>query len=956
MSPLLLLAGLPALAFQPAEHLHIGQEPTRVRRFHVERQYDLRHGAHWQGLTSGDFAGWEARFDEHTGLPWKAWGPGIPLGSLSDAASVDRAVRHLLQRNPTLAGVESSDLVFGNAFYQADRDAWVVRYHQVLPGSALPREAELQGSVDDFEHFVASGHPTVWQGTFELGIQHGRLTQVTVKTHPGATVAAPRFSAAQAVQIAIDAGPKPEAQHEILGAARVVVPFDGPDGLAYRTAWMVRTDTGGELPGKWVSFVDVETGELFNVYNQVRYLSGTLSAEHDLRAPNGDLDITPLVDLEVSGSGGSSDFTDASGAFEVTGGTATAQLTDGADFDVYNEAGREAEFSWSDTDAVWTDDDATIAELDTYVFLTMVQSWATNYANDIGIVQDGMTAYVNLNSTCNAYYDGNINFFESGGGCNNTGRIKDVIFHEWGHGMHYYAARTGYVDGSVGEGIADIVSMLETDDHVMAPYFQTNGSGIRDMEPNRRYPDDLVNEVHTDGLIFAGAVWDWRKLAEDRYGAEGAKDLISRVIVDAMTTNPTIPDTYDAVVFGDDDDGNLSNGTPNICDIIEAFSAHGLGPGGDSGALISVGHNVIGNQLPDAASYPVLADVGSIAPDCYALGEVQPKVVWSTDDGATWDEAELDFADGSVTGAIPAVPGGTIVQYYLTAEADSTTVSAPVNLDRHPFSFAVGDLTEIYCEDFERSDGNWTSELLSGEDTEGANDWQWGRPYGEGGDPDFAFSGERVWGNDLGADNYNGEYQNDRHNRLTSPAIDVSGHDRIVLQYRRWLNMEDALYDQANILANGEVVWTNHGSDRTLGDEHTTDRQWALHTIELPAGLDTLELAFEIITDEGLTMGGWNIDDVCVYGLAAGDPGPGTGGGEDGGGEDGGGEDGGGEDGGEGGDGGGVDATDTGSAPLGYDDDGKVSGCSCSSAEQAPASGWLAILGLAGLGILRRRD
>lgn len=945
MSPLLLLAGLPALAVQPTDHVHIGSEPTRVRRFHAERQYSLRNGDQWQALTAGDFTGWQARFDEATGMPWQASGPGIPLGPLTDDASVDQAVRALLQRNPGLAGVDMGSLALGSVIRIADRDAWIVRYDQVLPGSAQPQNAELAGSVDKFEHFAKHGQPVVWRGSFQVGIQQGRLTKVTVKTYPDATVETPRVSAAQAVQTAIASGPKPEAQHAVEGAVRVVVPEQTEDGLGYRTAWMVRTTTGGTHPGVWVSFVDVVSGELFSVHNQVRYLDGILEAEHDTRYPDGNFSVSPIRDLEVIGTEGS-DITDGTGAFSVTGSTASAMLTDGVDFEVYNDDGAEAEFTWSDAAVVWTDDDAHQAELDVYVFLTLVNDWAKLYANDIGIVQDGMRAIVNIDSACNAYYDGNVNFFVPGSGCNNTGRIKDVTFHEWGHGMHYYAARSSYVDGAVGEGISDVVSMLETDDNIMAPYFNTDGSGIRDLEPNRRYPDDYINQVHTDGLIYGGSMWDWRKLAQERLGYDDAKALVSRVAVDMMMENPELADTYDAAVFADDDDGDLSNGTPHICDLISAFGEHGLGPGGEGGGLISIGHEVVLNQPPDATSYPVAADLVNPAPDCFDSGAANAVVVWSTDGGDTWEETPLTVSSDAVTGAIPQAEPGSIIHYFLRADTDSGEVTAPLNGDRHPFSFAVGEFEEISCNDFESDDGGWTSELLAGEDTEGADDWQWGRPFGEGGDPDFAFSGNRVWGNDLGPDNYNGEYQNDRHNRLTSPEFDIAGYDRVVLQYRRWLNVEDGYYDSANILANGEVVWSNHGTDRSLGSEHTTDRQWALHTVELPTDADSVQLAFEIISDGGLTMGGWTIDDLCVYGV--------TGVGSDTGDEP-------------------DDTGDTGEEPGDTDtpvdvpddttdttdgssvDGDKVSGCACSTSDQAPASSWFAVLGLAGLGLLRRR-
>ena len=51
-----------------------------------------------------------------------------------------------------------------------------------------------------------------------------------------------------------------------------------------------------------------------------------------------------------------------------------------------------------------------------------------------------------------------------------------------------------------------------------------------------------------------------------------------------------------------------------------------------------------------------------------------------------------------------------------------------------------------------------------------------------------------------------------------------------------------------------------------MGDEHHRDDQWVEHVvpISLEPG-ESLPLGWENISDQGLTMGGWNIDDVCVY-------------------------------------------------------------------------------------------
>jgi MYXO-CTERM domain-containing protein len=208
-----------------------------------------------------------------------------------------------------------------------------------------------------------------------------------------------------------------------------------------------------------------------------------------------------------------------------------------------------------------------------------------------------------------------------------------------------------------------------------------------------------------------------------------------------------------------------------------------------------------------------------------------------------------------------------------------------------------------------------------------------------GGDPDFAWSGSSVWGNDLAPeDNWNGEYQNEKFSRLTSVAVDISGYEQVVLEYRRWLTVEDGYYDQARIRSNGEVVWENYATSRNEGEDHTQDVQWVQHVVDI-SGTDEdgmVELSWEIESDQGLSMGGWNIDDVCLRGVLASDDDSDQGEEED-----------------SEGDG----TTD----PLGSGlldiEDGSISGCSCSTSTSPPKglAFWAALVGVVGLGRRRRR-
>ena len=128
------------------------------------------------------------------------------------------------------------------------------------------------------------------------------------------------------------------------------------------------------------------------------------------------------------------------------------------------------------------------------------------------------------------------------------------------------------------------------------------------------------------------------------------------------------------------------------------------------------------------------------------------------------------------------------------------------------------------------------------------------------------------------------------------------------------------------------MIWTNWSS--AGGEDHTQDRQWVLHTVEIPADAiaedGTVALGWEIISDGGLEFGGWNLDDVCVYGL------------EDAGSTD------------------GTDGTDGSSLTPpsdGYNGSLDVSACSgCASGGSGTGAGLLGLFAVAGLVTRRRQD
>lgn len=825
-------------ALAPTENA--GVEPNRILPFVVSEQLRLRAQPAWHQFLAGDGAGWTARFDPVTGLARRASGPPIVLPDVSDAKAVVRSLREVWTKNPSIIGVPLSSLRLDRASYHAPSDTWYVSWNQEIDG--VP----------------------VWRAGLTARVRNGRLVMFGNEVVPDATRWTGSVSRLDAMDLAQLDGPAPLADHTELDARAVILPV--PRGALYdlRPVWEVRSVTAAPL-GRWVSFVDAETGEVLSWYNEINFFDGSVLGEHQSRTVGDPMVVSPMGFLNLSGDNGGTGITSADGSFNVGDGDWQAGFS-GTYVTVRNAGGSAGRLDLDEGENLFTDNDASQPEINSYIFLNEVHAWAMPYASDVSWVSGRSPSNVNMDDVCNAYFDGrSVNFYVEGGGCANTGLIADVNYHEWGHGLHYYSLLSGTFDGSYSEGYSDTVAFLMTLDSTIAPGFITsNGSGIREVASDRVYPDDIQNEVHEDGLIYAGAMWDLLGLLQDRYGDAGTKgqgwEVVTRLTIDSVKAGPVLADTYDEVLLADDDNGDLSDGTPHACEIIEAFGRHGLGPGATGGLLV-VEHEGIGNQ---PAETPIRLNIGltSLAPSCVAAEADSLVLRYSLNEGESWEEVPVE---ADLSAEIPGLPEGTLVWYTFEGESDGLSFVSPGSGEIAPHTFYVGDLQEIWCTALDGDDAGFTHELVDGRDQEGADDWQYDRPAGLSGDPTRGFTDNKVWGNDLGYDNYNGAYQPEIVNQLMSPPIALDGARDLVVQYRRWLNIEDGVYDNATVLANGDAVWNNHASSENRGDDHTEDGAWVLHTLRVVSTEDTLSLAWELASDGGLEFGGWNIDDVCVY-------------------------------------------------------------------------------------------
>lgn len=283
---------------------------------------------------------------------------------------------------------------------------------------------------------------------------------------------------------------------------------------------------------------------------------------------------------------------------------------------------------------------------------------------------------------------------------------------------------------------------------------------------------------------------------------------------------------------------------------------------------LSLAHAPLGDTADAGGPYPLEVEVASLT----GAGVAAVEAFVSVDGGPSQSVALLPgLQAGHWVGSLPGVQPSGEVRYWLQAtDGDGFTQWLPQGFapGDESWGFTVGVLDTAWSSDFEGpSDGGWTHLQLATQD-----DWQRGTPAGKSGDPSAAFSGSSAWANDLGGSGWNGAYASNVHNRLESPAISTLGKTGLHLRMRRWLGVEDGLYDQATILVNGTPVWTNPATPG--GSAHLVDTAWTLQDLDLGGLADdqpALRLRFELESDGGLEFGGWTLDDLALARL-----GPGT--------------------------------------------------------------------------------
>lgn len=302
-------------------------------------------------------------------------------------------------------------------------------------------------------------------------------------------------------------------------------------------------------------------------------------------------------------------------------------------------------------------------------WIDRTNEWARSVlgnTSQLDVLSD-LAVQVNQVGPCSAFYTNNAVFFHRAGGlCENTA-FSTVIAHEWGHGLDDRYGGVSQTDG-LSEGWADIVSCYLLDTPIVASGLQTPGVGIRDGNNATQYPC-VGCAVHLAGESWMGFAWKLRDRLEGSLGSRAQAIATTNAIVvgTIVADADDQPAAVLEVFIADDDDGDLSNGTPNAADIAWACDQH---------ALPYPGQTLVANDDCTAAA-PLVAGVNGPFSNAGANGSAPP---WPCTAGA----ADVWFSvDVTVAGTLSVTTCG-----YATWD---TTMQL--------FSGSCGALTSLDCND-----------------------------------------------------------------------------------------------------------------------------------------------------------------------------------------------------------------------------------------------------------------
>ena len=784
MKNTLLLSALIFFTFNSFAHKHTHHDDYEVRyikesmQLNNQIQENLRNNSPWQSFLS-NYPEWFTYFNEYNYKPHRAFGSPIIL---SNGYSSEERFLSFVNTNLNDFNIPQ-DIVLSR---KTENDKYInldfTQYYNNLEiiDSRLYAKLTLDNKLvafglDVFSDISLDVIPTISESMAIESASENIISSITKKSV--------------------------EDNLKILP-----IPFNAK--YDFHLVYVVRVSTQlSHGPANYICYVDANNGDLLMRMNTVLYeappqanmhVEGEVYSTHPFNPSS----IENLINLRVQ-KGGGNYYTDSLGNVNVPGsGSATFSL-EGLFAEVQTNGGIPSFNSQlSNANVSFDNSNSTIQERTAFYSVNKIHDHLKSVFPTFTGLDYALETNIDVQGSCNAYYDGTINFFAEGNGCNATAKIPDVVYHEYGHGINNYRYGSGMWNGGLNEGYADIWAISLTQSPVLGYGWDISDPSVyvRRYDQDRKvYPQDLVGEVHADGEIIAGAFWDTYLNLNDmqqmlnlfKYTFDGAPDGPNG------TEGIIYTDVLVEVLFADDNDANLTNGTPNDIAIIQAFALHGI-------TLLS--NAVIAHSPVSLAPGNIAINISANISATYSWALSSANCFYRVNDNQNWNSLSMTSNGNNFTATIPAQTNGNIVAYYISL-SDNYGFESGINPQESnivplkdanlPYFTMVG--YELYNEeDFDFNVGFWQTGDPIDNATTGL--WEIGAPIGSYDDPSSlsgivqtgtqhtqngyacAFTGNASSINDgIGTNDVDGG-----HTTLYSPYYNLSSYINPAFTYWRW--------------------------------------------------------------------------------------------------------------------------------------------------------------------------
>ncbi len=617
----------------------------------VQGQVASTLNSSWQAFRVANQLPWQASVDRRTGLVAFAEGGGVPMvpghgNSLTradidaflqgrqevDLAVMESVVRDYLKQVAPMLGVDPASLVLNRARSgQPAAYVWFVDFDVVRGG--LPLEgARVVFRINNGNLVQFGSEYLPSPGAAVPAAKVGKEAALaTVAGYVGGFTAADTFR---------DAG----SQHLLPAATSSRVKLEDfafGQGRGMVRVWQFVFHREGVM-GNWRARVDAATGALLELGDVNEYAQAAATGGTYLDSPATGSEVvrpSPFTNLSTGG------FANSAGIYTFNGGSLTSSMQ-GQYVRITDTCGAislSADGSGNLSFGTSTGTDCTTPGVggagNTHA--SREQFYQVNRIKEVGRswlpantwLTQQLNVNVNLNQTCNAYWDGTqLNFFKSGGGCNNTGELAGVSLHEYGHGLDSNDGNGDPPDHGSGEATGDFTAALSLHESCIGPGFLgsncngygnacTSCTGVRDIDyakhssatpatvanftqpdcpTSTNYKGPCGREGHCESYVASEALWDLPNRDLPNPGTGSAWTVVDRLWFLSRSTSTAFFSCNHTGTFSsngcsagsmwkvfraiDDDDGNLTNGTPHGGAIFAALNRHGIACTTDPGA------------------------------------------------------------------------------------------------------------------------------------------------------------------------------------------------------------------------------------------------------------------------------------------------------------------------------------------------------------------------------------